>query len=221
MIPKRVLFIGNSYTGQIENRLLDMLSGSPYKDTSFHFITAGGITLKRHLNDENTLNSIKTGKWDIVVLQEQSQFPALPGKREQSFQTSVDVFTELIRRAGAEPLLYMTWGRLDGDKTYEKLFPDYDTMQQKLSDAYIEAAKRNKIPIAPVGEVWSIVREKDTELGRGLYANDGSHPSSKGAFLACCVFFRTLFNDSLESIQPHDGVTGDEAELIKSAVLSL
>ena len=156
------------------------------------------------------------------MLQNQSKLPALQKQYARFFfHDTVDTFTEIIRDAEAEPMLYITWGRRDGDNQNRDIFPDYDTMQQKLLRGYRNAAKRNGLTTAPVGEAWSITRKKDKALGSALYKDDGSHPSSRGAFLASCVFFRNLFNDSLESAQPRSEVTSSEAKAIKKAALSI
>lgn len=218
-IPKKILFIGNSYTAQVKNRLTTMLENSPYKETTFEFITKGGATLKRHLNDTKVLDKIIAEKWDYVVLQDQSQVPALPEEAE-SFHNSVDTFTQHIREAGAQPLLYMTWGRRDGDQRNKEIFPDYQTMQNKLTEAYLSAAKRNHIAIAKVGEAWSIVRQHNPSLGNELYKKDGSHPSDKGAYVVCSILFRSLFNDSLNTIHYENVLQKDEWEIIKQAVLN-
>ena len=218
--PKRVLFIGNSYTAQVRGTLLQMLANSPYNKSSFEFITKGGATLQQHLNSTNTLQRIAEGNWDFVVLQDQSQTPALPGKFEKSFHRSVDQLTQLIRTAGAEPVLYMTWGRRAGDARNNTLFPDFETMQKKISAAYRAAAKRNDISLAPVGEVWAMVLKKDKALGNELYRQDGSHPSAKGAHLVSSVFFHLLFNDSLYSVWAEGALGRYESNLIKNAVLA-
>ena len=219
-VENRVLFIGNSYTSCIRKQLADALASSRYKRTTFEFITPGGRRLKQHLNNPATLKRIRTGNWDAVVLQEQSQIPALPGKPSQSFHASVDALTKHIRSAGAKPVLYMTWGRRNGDPRHKTIFPDYDTMQRKLTAAYRAAAKRNKIDLAPVGDVWAIVRKTDPALGNKLYSRDNSHPSSHGAYLASCVFFRVLFNDSLESMPIASELTKAEAEKLKNIALN-
>ncbi|MFC1736379.1 DUF4886 domain-containing protein [Candidatus Hydrogenedentota bacterium] len=220
-VPRRVLFIGNSYTSQIRESLTHMLANSPHKHITVEFITKGGPTLRQYLSDKSTLERIKTGNWDFVVLQDQSQTPALPGKHTQSFHSSVDALSKLIRDAGAEPVLYMTWGRRDGDMKNKEVFPDFDTMQKKLADAYRSAAKRNKASLAPVGLAWSLVRQRDKTLGNDLYKADGSHPSFKGACLASCVFFRVLFHDSLESIQRQDTLKTHEWQIIRDAALNI
>ena len=219
-VRNRVLFIGNSYTSCIQKQLADALASSRYKRTTFEFITPGGRRLKHHLNNPATLKRIRTGNWDAVVLQEQSQIPALPGKPSQSFHASVDALTKHIRSAGAKPVLYMTWGRRNGDPRNKRVFPDYDTMQKKLTAAYRAASKRNKIDLAPVGDVWAIVRKTDPALGNKLYSRDNSHPSSHGAYLASCVFFRVLFDDSLETMPIASGLTEAEAKMLKNIALN-
>ena len=206
---KQILFIGNSYTAQTKGALLHLLKSSPYQDAKFEFITKGGATLQKHLQNPDIPKAIRSGDWDFVVLQEQSQTPALPGEHGESFQDSVGTFSEMIRKAGATPVLFMTWGRRDGDKRNLEIYPDYVTMQRKLADAYRRAACRNRAILAPVGEAWSLARESLPDDGKGLYRNDGSHPSGTGAFLGACVFFRVLFQDDLEHVRPY-GMMGQE-----------
>jgi len=177
--------------------------------------------LQYHLSDQKTLERIRKGNWDYVVIQEQSQMPALGGKHEKAFHRSVDRFTRIIREAGSEPILFMTWGRRDGDRDHKEIFPDYETMQKRLSSAYIAAARRNQIPMAPVGDAWSAVRQRDAKLGNALYFGDGSHPSAYGAYLTSCVFFWGLFPGSLESLGRPKALTKKEYKIFKEAILSL
>ena len=60
--PKRVLFIGNSYTSQIRKSLMTMRANSPWQDTTFEFITRGGATLQQHLANTNTITAIVSKK---------------------------------------------------------------------------------------------------------------------------------------------------------------
>lgn len=217
---KKVLFLGNSYTAQSKGALQKLLGESSYKQTEFVFITRGGATLQQHLAHESTRKRIQEGNWDVVVLQDQSQVPGLPGRHGQSFQTSVDGLTTLIRKAGAEPVLFMTWGRRDGDGRNKSIYPDYATMQRKLSEAYLSAAQRNKLQVAAVGTAWAAVRNQDPALGTSLYRGDGSHPSAKGATLVAAVMMHTLFGDSLASFKPPKGVSAKEWALLKASATS-
>ncbi len=219
--PQRILFIGNSYTSHIKNNFMFMLSKSAYKKTMVEYITRGGASLDQHISDKNILKRIQKGSWDYVVLQDQSQTPALPGKYEASFYRAVEMFSVAIKESGAEPVLYMTWGRRDGDSLNKNIFPDFETMQKKLSAAYETAAAINDIYIAPVGHAWSVVWKQDKQLWYDLYSPDGSHPSSKGSFLVSCIFFRLFFDDSLDSVRHERTLTKREENIIKRAVLSV
>lgn len=212
----RVLFIGNSYTGQIRKAVTEMIQSSPEAGTTeLEFITPGGKTLEFHLSNEATVQKIADGNWDFVVLQDQSQTPAVFPKRFREAAIDLD---KLIDEAGAKTVFYETWGRRDGDKQNRDKFPDYESMQKDLSDSYRSAARRCKALLAPVGGVWAQVRKADEALGKALYKNDGSHPSEKGAYLAACVFYKTIFEKSPKDNGFDGGLTKQELALILSAV---
>ena len=212
----RILFVGNSYTGQIRGAVTKLFAASPEgKTTELEFVTPGGKTLAFHLGNEATTKKIKEGNWDYVVLQDQSQTPAVFPKKFADAAVKLD---KLIEASGAETVFYQTWGRRDGDKANAKLFPTYKSMQKKLSKNYISVAKRCKARLAPVGDTWSLVRKENPELGRGLYKKDGSHPSFKGAFLAACVFYATIFEKSPEKIAFASGLSDNERSVILQAL---
>lgn len=202
----RILFVGNSYTGQIRGTVTKLFAASPEgKTTELEFVTPGGKTLAFHLANEATTKKIKEGDWDFVVLQDQSQTPAVFPKKFEDAALKLD---KLIDASGAQTVFYQTWGRRDGDKANAKLFPTYESMQKKLSKSYLSAAKRCKARLAPVGDTWSLVRKENPKLGKELYRKDGSHPSAKGAYLAACVFYATIFEKSPGKV----GFTGELSE---------
>lgn len=212
----RILFIGNSYTGQVRGTVTKLFQASPQKDSiELEFVSPGGKTLAFHLENSSTVEKIKNGNWDYVVLQDQSQTPAVfPDK----FRDAAVDLDKMIDQAGAMTVFYQTWGRRDGDKMNPKLFPDYKKMQKALSDSYESAARRCKARLAPVGDTWSEVRKADSALGLALYKKDGSHPSNQGAYLAACVFYATIFEKSPRSINFRGGLSDQEAETILEAV---
>ena len=212
----RILFVGNSYTGQIRGAVTKLFAASPEgKATELEFVTPGGKTLAFHLGNEATTKKIKEGNWDFVVLQDQSQTPAVFPKKFEAAAVKLD---KLIDASGAKTVFYQTWGRRDGDKANPKLFPTYESMQKKLSKNYLSAAKRCKARLAPVGDTWSLVRKENPTLGKELYKKDGSHPSAKGAYLAACVFYATIFEKSPEKIGFTGGLSEDERRVILQAL---
>ena len=212
----RILFIGNSYTGQIKKTVTELFQASSKAETvELKFYAPGGKTLEFHRNHPATINMIKEGGWDVVVLQDQSQTPALFPEKFHSAASGLD---KIIDAAGAQTVFYQTWGRRDGDQQNAHRFPDYDSMQTALSKQYAQAAKRCDASLAAVGDVWAVVRVADPQLGRELYAQDGSHPSPKGAYLAACVFYATIFQESPAGIDYRGAVSEREAQMIVSAV---
>jgi hypothetical protein len=193
-----------------------LIKASPFgASTEIEFITPGGKTLEFHLGNESTTRRIAEGDWDFVVLQDQSQTPAVFPKRFEAAAIELD---KLIDAAGARTVFYQTWGRRDGDKKNAERFPTYQSMQKALSKSYASAARRCDAILAPVGDTWALVRKEDADLGTALYKGDGSHPSEKGAYLAACVFYAALLKQSPETVEFRAGVSDQEATLIHQAV---
>ncbi|MDB4438472.1 hypothetical protein N9195_02675, partial [bacterium] len=110
---KEILFVGNSYTGGIRKMVSELVIESPHSGAKISFINPGGKTLEFHLKNKDTVNKIKNGKFDFVVLQDQSQFPAVFPDR---FQKAAVALNRIINQSGSKTIFYETWGRRDGDK---------------------------------------------------------------------------------------------------------
>lgn len=196
---RKVLFIGNSYT--YTNNIPDMLKqlAAANGDTLIYDQnTPGGYTLEQHSTNAQTIAKIKSDKWDVVVLQEQSQLPALSAT---SVATWVFPYAEILdtmirnNNACTETMFYMTWGRKNGDASYCSHYPPmctYQGMQQGLYDNYLQMAKDLNAVVAPVGAVWRVVRDSISALD--LYQSDESHPSVYGSYLSACVFYASIFH---------------------------
>jgi PKD repeat protein len=200
-VPKRVLFIGNSYTGvnDLPNTFYSLclsLGDTVVVDVN----SPGGFTFNGHSTNATTLGKIQQGNWDYVVLQEQSQIPAF-----SPAQVATDCYpyakklcdTIAYYNPCAEVVFYMTWGRKNGDASNCANYPPictYAGMQQRLRESYLEMADSNNASCAPVGAVWNVFRANfpSTEL----YNPDESHPSVNGTYLAACTFYSTLFHKS-------------------------
>jgi hypothetical protein len=217
----KVLFIGNSYTDGIQRVLAEMVAGSLHGESQLRFVWGGGATLQGLIDNGRAQKWIDRGPWDVVVLQEQSQLPALVGRPRRMFDEAVGTLVQKIRDGGAEPVLYMTWGRRDGDAENMGLLGDFATMQRRLSEAYRAAGERHGVRVAAVGEAWAEVRGKDAALGERLYQEDGAHPSAEGACVAACVFLRVLFGDTLEGARAPKGVAAEDFAVIREVVAGM
>ena len=215
--PLRVLFIGNSFTNQIQSTFNSLIQASPYSESTVEYIAPDGWTLQQHQYSGNTMSKIKSSNWDFVVLQEQSFRATLPNERAL-FYNAVANLSEAIKESGAQVVLYMTWGWRYGDTYNPQISPDYETMQQILIDSYTEAARQVDAIIAPVGVAWQRVRRNNPDLGQQLYKSDNYHPSNKGAFLIACVFYATLFDADPTELDFNGSLSAEEATYLKRQV---
>lgn len=196
--PARVLFIGNSYSFRVP-KAFEKLVQAEGRRLVVEQVTKGGWTLARHAKAGETLGKIREGDWDVVVLQEQSQTPAL--SRERRERTMIPATRELvaeIRKAGAVPAMFVTWGRRDGDKQNAKVFPGdtMEAMQGRLNTGYREAAAAaGGALLVPVGPAW--LKAKQAGRLEGLFSRDGSHPAEDGVYLSACVFYRTFYGTGI------------------------
>ena len=190
----RILFVGNSYSFKIPKALGRIAADSDLR-LVVEGVTRGGWTLEKHARSEDTLNRIRGGRWDVVVLQEQSQRPAFSkAQRTREMIPHVRSLTAEIRKAGAVPVFFQTWGRRDGDRSNRKIFSDdtFEKMQKRLVTGYEEAAMAaGHALIVRVGEGWA--REVSKGRGARLFTRDGSHPSSAGVELTARIFYDFFF----------------------------
>jgi hypothetical protein len=184
-----VLFVGNSYSFGVPKGFSRLATARGRKVRVGH-ATSGGWTLKRHSTHPPTLRKIREGNWDIVVIQEQSEIPALPAKKRAAamFPPLLTLAAE-ARQHGAIPVLYQTWGRRDGDP---KIANDtFLKMNERLRHGYHAASARaGNLLVVPVGDAW----ERKSPPNE-LFLEDGSHPSVAGNDLTSQVFFQTFFED--------------------------
>ncbi len=196
----RVLFLGNSYTffNGMPVILAEMAASMGHVVVTEQN-TPGGASLQGHVNNATSQDLIEQGNWDYVVLQEQSQKAALPYDQVVAdFFPAVEALVASIRlhNACAMPLLYMTWGRENGDAQNCAWWPPvctYEGMQELLTERYLEAADNTQSWCVPVGMVWEDLFNSTTI---DLYDADGSHPSDAGSYLAASAFFVALFGEN-------------------------
>jgi hypothetical protein len=207
-----LLFLGNSYTsshdleGQVTERLGLADAALVVASEAVH---PGGASWVDHLDAMQTPESpqsqaIAKRDWDWWVLQEQSQIPGFPtGQVERD--ASGEALLALVEDAdaqGGSPVLFLTWGRRDGDPHNPTLFEDYPQMQDRLTEGYLDYVSTLdgagvRAAVAPVGEAFRKVYEDTLAQGgdplrkgssfERLYAEDGSHPSFYGTYLASAV----------------------------------
>jgi len=194
---KNVLFLGNSYTGGcsgIDGVVRKIAEGAGFSATTERS-SPGGKTLNWHAH--NSLNKIKNGDWDAVVLQDQSQRPSFGAQYVYNYILP-DVLTLVQTMKETNvctlPVFFQTWGKRDGDThncspaPYDALCT-YDGVQDQLTQAYNTMAYVSQpAKVAPAGEAWRTYANRNS-----LFANDGSHATCSGTFLAACTIFQQIW----------------------------
>jgi len=228
---RKALFLGNSYT-YVNNLpgLTAALANSAGDSLYFESNAPGGYTLGwepiAHTTTPASLSLISGNTWDYVILQEQSQTPAIPALRDSCMYPASLVLFDSIKSANpcAQVLFYLTWGRRFGGmqcfNSYycSTTFTDFDQMQDSLTVAYKGIADSLGSHISPVGEAWRLALNTTTMV---LHSSDNSHPSLNGSYLAACVFYSSIFGKPSTGLPFTAGLLPDSALILQQAADSI
>lgn len=223
---KRVLFLGNSYTAtnNLPQMVADMAS-STNDALFFDAHTPGGYTLNNHAADPTTTSKIAQGTWDYVVLQEQSQIPSFPASQVNSMMFPYGVqLDNLINQINpcTETVLYMTWGRKNGDASNCPGWPPvctYEGMDSLIKMRYMMLADSTQAEVSPVGAVWRYIRDNYPNIE--LYQPDESHPSIAGTYAAALTFYTVFFRQDPALVTFNSSLSSTDAHSIKTAVRNI
>jgi len=192
--PRRILFIGDSTT--FFNQGLDVhlaamaASDNPPLELETDNSTLGGASLAVLWDYNNTVEKIRNGQWDIVVLQEdlQGARDAWPQEREQFF-TFARKFDQEIRQVKAKTALFMPW-------VYKM---NVAIPLEDAAKAYAEIGNELDAQVIPVGLAWQQAALQQPALD--LYVEDGIHPNIMGTFLTTCMHYIAFFGPSVHCAQ--------------------
>lgn len=215
----RILFVGNSltYVNDLPN-IIAQLAKSRGFSIEYDSYAPGGYRLSQHASDPALMEKINQGKWDFVVLQEQSQMPALSQEQvERDVYPYAQRLSQMIRQANPKThvVFYMTMAQKDGDRQNMKIIPEvgtYEGMQDRINFSYTRMAQQNRGLLVPVGLVWKNVRQGKTALE--LYSDD-RHPNITGSYLAACVFFTALFKENPIGLPHPQGIDNATAAYLQ------
>ena len=184
----KVLMLGNSFTYFHDMpKMVAALLGEEVDS-----VTRGGAYLYQILEPADELHAqvmaaINRQKWDYIVLQEQSNAPAL---RPKLFHASMKKLCEIIRENGATPVLYASWAYREGSEKLASTELSYEEMSAGLYESYHQAAKDNDALIADVGKAFYALRGL-----ANLYEDDAFHPSEAGSILAAETIAKVIEAD--------------------------
>jgi hypothetical protein len=201
--PQRVLFIGNSYTGvnKLPDVFLELVKNSGHNVPVVKSSTPGGRTLKQQLGIAGSMKLIEEGGWDVVVLQGQSQEPAIAETDEATRKEFLESAAELCKRVRAKSpkagvYFYETWARHADYWKSAKQGPDVGAdpkeMQSRLRKWYGVVAKDNGATFVPCGDAWELNYAAPKPVR--LHQKDNSHPEYVGTYLNALIFFGKIYD---------------------------
>jgi hypothetical protein len=228
--PLKVLFIGNSYTStnSLPTIFQEITVSADHPRPIVESDAPGGYTFEEHLTSSTTLSMIDDQSWDVVVMQEQSEIPAIAQSEPEvnnSFIKSFDGLYQLVEdsRPEAQVVLFETWARnadLWANATPELLLDGKNAtdMTQRLKAGYEAAAQSvsaqggSPVEIARVGELWDINFRSQNPIE--LYASDGSHPDFAGSYLAALDIYATIYGQVPKDISYYGSLGKTEASIL-------
>ena len=183
--PRNILFVGNSYfyyNNSLHNHVLNLLrSADPANTYTATSATISGAPLSLHDVDA-LLSSHKRKEFDAVIMADCSWCSVDP-ERKPMFAETVAKDVAIVRKHGAQPILFMTWA-----------YADKPEMTGKLTNVYTAAGNDNDALVIPAGLAFARARTQRPELA--LNVPDKSHPTLAGTYLAACVVMASVYRRS-------------------------
>jgi len=201
--PLEVLFVGNSYVyvNNLPEVFARVAAGAGQESPHVTVHAPGGQTLAGAAANAALLKILEQ-RFDVVILQEQSQIPAKAEVDIRLRRSSLDACRKLSnqilqRFPGTRIVLYQTWARhlsvwTTQLKEVEGCGANPDEMQRRLSRWYAEAGRLIGARVAPVGDAWLANYHDAHPLM--LHVADGSHPAPAGTYLAALVLVGTVYD---------------------------
>lgn len=190
---EEVLFVGNSFTFYWNlPSVVQKMADERNLNWNVTQSTAGGATLKQHWFGEKNLstkNLIEGNSYSKIIFQDHSMNPIIAIDSTKKYYTQ---FKDLIP-SSTTTYFYSTW-------MYPKMDnPDRDLLKKNTIENNIMNSGINKSSILLlVGKAFDRFRSKYPE--HKLLGDDMKHQSANGTYLAACVIFSTLSNQSSKGL---------------------
>jgi len=201
--PLDVLFVGNSYVyvNNLPEVFARVAAGAGQESPHVTVYAPGGQALASACVNA-TLLRILEQRFDVVILQEQSQIPAMAELDLRLRRASLDACRKLSnqirpRYPDTTIILYQTWARHASawamqPKEVAGCGANPEEMQRRIDRWYAEAGRLIGARVAPVGDTWMANYHDAHPLM--LHAADGSHPAPAGTYLAALVLVGTVYD---------------------------
>lgn len=190
---EEILFVGNSFTFYWNlPSVIQEMSDERNLNWNVTQSTAGGATLKQHWLGEKNLKSkklIEENFFSRIIFQDHSMNPIIAIDSTKKYYTQ---FKDLIP-SSTKTYFYSTW-------MYPKMDdPNRDLLKKNPIETNLINSGINKSSmLLLVGKAFDRFRSKYPE--HKLLGDDMKHQSANGTYLAACVIFSTLSNQSSKGL---------------------
>jgi hypothetical protein len=190
---EEILFVGNSFTFYWNlPSVIQEMSDERNLNWNVTQSTAGGATLKQHWLGEKNLKSkklIEENLFSRIIFQDHSMNPIIAIDSTKKYYTQ---FKDLIP-SSTKTYFYSTW-------MYPKMDdPNRDLLKKNPIETNLINSGINKSSmLLLVGKAFDRFRSKYPE--HKLLGDDMKHQSANGTYLAACVIFSTLSNQSSKGL---------------------
>jgi len=195
--PMKILFIGNSYTHYNNMpELFGKLAKSKKVKIDVVMNAKSNHTFKMHCQRPEMFETIRSEKWDYVVLQGFSR--ELMHDKEVIDTATIPYFNRIVdsvysNHSCTNILLYMTWGYKNGFISENDTLT-YDDMSNRIQRGYEYLSDLNKLSIVPIGQIWKSFRKNYPSVE--IYQEDGQHPNILGSYLIASGFYSSIFKSN-------------------------
>ena len=220
---KKILFVGNSLICNHDlpavfcNLLKEMK-----KESEVYVIAKGSASLSDFSNQKNDLGStlhtvLEEERWDYVILQENTK-NIVSKHIEKITMDAVKQLDKKIKKNGANTAFFMTWAPKNGVvRNHTNI--GLEEVQKNISDNYHQLAKEVDGMLFSIGDVFVECMKRYPNIE--LWEVDQSHASKEGIYLAACVMYVSIFQQSLENCNYTDEIEKDIADTLKKLASEL
>jgi hypothetical protein len=169
------------------------------------YLRPGGIGKYSFVADNKIVFNKPGRQFDTVIMMDCSQCPIHP-QLKATFHEYMKRDSAIIAKAGARPVLFMSWA-----------YKDKPEMTAQLAEQYTLAGNDNDALVIPAGLAFAKAVGKRPELE--LYQPDKRHPTLAGTYLAACTSYATVFNKSPVGNKYMAGLDAGTAHFLQEVAL--
>lgn len=162
----------------------------------------GAPTVESLLLDDNKSEGLG---WDFVILNDHTQSPARPEKKQATMEALKTTYVPLLRQISPVPtVVFLQTAAYKSSVKDSADLGNFDNFTKLLRQGYEEYTHLlttdvdPPVPakIAPVGTAYQRIRQQHGhDLWSKLYARDDFHPGPLGTYLEACVLYCTLVGE--------------------------